>query len=82
MGQSLISGALRSIAFGSAARASAQKAAVQSNVVRMTEFYPIHTPLPRMAMLATCPARAAETPISTEAFGVARVRTHSRKFLM
>jgi hypothetical protein len=24
----------------------------------MTEFYPIHTPLPRMAMLATCPASA------------------------
>ena len=35
-----------------------------------------------MAMLATCPARAAETPISTEALGVARVRTHSRKFLI
>jgi hypothetical protein len=75
--QSLISGALRSIAFGSAARASAQRAAVQSNEVRMTEFYPIHTPVPRMAMLATCPARAAETPNFDRKRSVSRPSAHA-----
>src|ERR1035437_7060148 len=38
LGQRAISGAWRSIAFGSWARASAQKATVQSNRVRMTEL--------------------------------------------
>src|SRR5437764_15399480 len=45
--------------------------------------YPsVHTPLPRMARFATCPARAAATPISTGAVGVCRDRTQSRKFFM